>query len=82
MDERDLPEGVINADPAGGWESGDVADGETAEQSRQAEGSPRLSDDRSPANEPSAPETDGDGTIESDVPTQGLDPDLSTDEES
>lgn len=78
MDERDLPEGVINADPAGGWESGEAADAETAEQSRNAEGSPRLSDDGSPANEPSAPE----GAVESDVPTQGIDPDLSSDEES
>lgn len=82
MDERDLPEGVIDADPAGGWESGAAADGETAERSRAAEGSPRLTDDASPANEPSAPETASDGTVESDVPTQGIDPDLSSDEES
>ncbi len=41
-EERDLPEGVIDADPAGGWESGVVADGETAEADREAMGSPDL----------------------------------------
>ncbi|MDX2376072.1 hypothetical protein M4I32_04575 [Microbacterium sp. LRZ72] len=40
----DLPEGVIDADPPGGWESGAIADDETAEQSREAEGSPELTD--------------------------------------
>ncbi|MGP3534440.1 hypothetical protein ACTU3I_06560 [Microbacterium sp. RD1] len=77
MDERDLPEGVIDADPAGGWESGSTADGETAEQSADAAGSPALTDDGSPANVEGA--ADG---VESDVPTQGIDPDLSTDEEA
>ena len=41
-EERDLPEGVIDAEPAGGWESGAVADGETARAEREAEGSPEL----------------------------------------
>jgi hypothetical protein len=80
MDDRDLPEGIINADPPGGWESGAAADGETAEQSRDAEGSPELTDAGSSAHE-------GDGAaadvpVESDEPTQVADPDLSTDEES
>ncbi|MDZ8171706.1 hypothetical protein [Microbacterium xanthum] len=41
-DARDLPEGVIDAEPAGGWESGAVADGETADASRETAGSPDL----------------------------------------
>jgi len=40
----DLPEGVIDADPAGGWESADVADGETAERDDAAEGSASLTE--------------------------------------
>ncbi|GAB3148549.1 hypothetical protein GCM10027058_09290 [Microbacterium neimengense] len=40
MDDRDLPEGVINADPPGGWES--TSDEEAAEQNERAEASPEL----------------------------------------
>jgi hypothetical protein len=29
--DRELPEGVINANPAGGWEDGETADAATAE---------------------------------------------------
>lgn len=78
MDDRDLPEGVIDADPAGGWESGETADGETADQNREAQGSPELADSGLAPNGPS----DVDGPVESDAPTQVADPDLSTDEES
>jgi hypothetical protein len=78
MSDSDLPEGVINADPAGGWESGAAADDETSERSADAAGSPQLTDAGSGADEPT---TDADGTVESDVPTRGIDPDLSTDEE-
>ncbi|MFJ6653737.1 hypothetical protein ACIQLJ_13185 [Microbacterium sp. NPDC091313] len=78
MSDSDLPEGVINADPAGGWESGATADDETAERSADAAGSPQLSEAGSDADEPA---TDADGTVESDVPTQGIDPDLATNEE-
>jgi len=67
-DDRDLPEGVINADPPGGWESGAVADGETAEQNEYAKGSSELNDA-----EPSDP-------IEGDAASQGIDPDLSTED--
>lgn len=66
--DRDLPEGVIDANPPGGWESGDVADGETAEQNDHAKGSPRLNDA-----EPSDP-------IEGDAASQGIDPDMSTED--
>lgn len=67
-DDRDLPEGVINADPPGGWESGAVADGETAEQNENAKGSPQLNDAA-----PSDP-------IEGDAASQGIDPDMSTED--
>ena len=67
-DDRDLPEGVIDADPPGGWESGAVADGETAESNEHAKASPRLNDA-----EPSDP-------IEGDAASQGIDPDLSTED--
>lgn len=76
--ERDLPEGVIDADPAGGWESGATADGETAERSRDAVGSPDLSDDPAPADVASVDSE----TVQSDQPSQGADPDLGTEEES
>ncbi|MEV7693690.1 hypothetical protein AB0N73_10220 [Microbacterium sp. NPDC089189] len=42
MAERDLPEGVINANPPGGWESSATADDETADQNAQAIDSPEL----------------------------------------
>ncbi|PTT16999.1 hypothetical protein [Microbacterium sp. HMWF026] len=67
-DERDLPEGVIDADPPGGWESGSVSDGETAERNESAKGSSRLNDAS-----PSDP-------IEGDAASQGIDPDLSTED--
>ncbi|SIT67660.1 hypothetical protein [Microbacterium sp. RU33B] len=58
--ERELPEGVIDANPAGGWDG--VDDAETQEQSDAVAAS--------------APE----GPVESTVPTQGIDPDLATDD--
>lgn len=42
MDDRDLPEGVIDANPPGGWESADVADAETEAQNADAIDSPEL----------------------------------------
>lgn len=66
--DRDLPDGMIDAFPPGGWESGGAADGETAEQNDHAKGSPRLNDA-----EPSDP-------IEGDAASQGIDPDMSTEE--
>ncbi|KIC59176.1 hypothetical protein [Microbacterium hominis] len=65
-DRDELPDGVINAEPAGGWESGAVADDETREASAWAEehvdGVP-------------------DGFVESAEIQAGLDPDLRTDEQ-
>lgn len=72
-EDRNLPEGVIDADPPGGWESGDAADAETAAQDAAAAGSPRLSESGI------APEGDAvspDAPVESDEPSQGTDPDL------
>lgn len=60
--ESALPEGVIDANPAGGWDG--VDDAETQEQSEAAA-----------ASEPEGP-------VESDVPTQGIDPDLATDDQT
>ncbi len=42
MSDPDLPEGVIDADPPGAWESGDTADAETARRSEEAAVSPDL----------------------------------------
>lgn len=65
-DRDELPDGVINAEPAGGWESGAVADDETREASARAaepvDGVP-------------------DGFVESAEVQAGLDPDLRTDEQ-
>jgi hypothetical protein len=71
-DQQNLPEGVINAAPPGAFESGDVADGETQEQSRDAAGSPKLSDSGfapEGGDEPSDP-------IESPDASQGVDADF------
>jgi len=73
-DGHDLPEGVIDADPPGGWESGDAADGETEERNEGAAGSPRLTDAGSPARDGVEP----DGPVESTEPSEGVDPDLTT----
>jgi hypothetical protein len=75
MSDRDLPEGVINAEPAGGWESGASADAATAERSSAEAGSPELSDAGSSAHE-GRPE---DGSVEGTGPD--VDPDLSAPEE-
>ncbi|PZU41581.1 MAG: hypothetical protein DI573_00620 [Microbacterium sp.] len=65
--DRDLPEGVIDADPPGGWESGQTADGESAEQNADAIGSPELSDAGLPVEGPES--------------TQNADPDLIQDDD-
>lgn len=49
MDDSDLPEGVINADPAGGWESGETADTETEERDAAATDSADLIESDEPA---------------------------------
>lgn len=77
-DNQNLPEGVINANPPGGFESGDVADGETAQQNQDAAGSPALSESglsASGGDEPSDP-------IESADASQGVDADFTATEEN
>lgn len=86
-DERDLPEGVINADPAGGF--GDQHD--TLAEERDGAEADSAALDRSGLQVNAATVADGsttgstdgpaDGEVESDVPTQGLDPDLASDEQ-
>ena len=78
-----LPEAAIDAAPPGAWESGDVADRETAEQNAGAIGSPSLSDSGLPPNTPDGTDATADapGSVEGDVPSQGADPDLSTDDD-
>jgi len=49
MSDPELPEGVINADPAGGWESGETADRETEERDEAATASPDLVTSDEPA---------------------------------
>ncbi|MDN3495654.1 hypothetical protein QL996_06935 [Planococcus sp. APC 4015] len=65
--DRDLPEGVIDANPPGGWEP--VDDGTSTEQDDEAQGSPELADD------PPAP----DDPIAGEAVRQGADPDLGVD---
>lgn len=72
-DQQNLPEGVINAAPPGGFES--VVDGETREQNNEAVGSPKLSESGyapEVGSEPSDP-------IEAPDASQGVDADLATD---
>lgn len=78
-----LPEAAINADPPGGWESGEVADRETAAQNAGAIDSPSLSDSGLPPNAPEGTDATGDsaGSVEGDAAGQGSDPDLITDDD-
>ena len=82
--DRDLPEGVINADPAGGWQDGDTADRETQERSEALASDGWVADIPQAANAAGTRrgQTGGTdvGTVESDALTQGADPDLTTDE--
>lgn len=76
-----LPEAAMNADPPGGWESGEVADRETAARNADAIGSPSLSDSGLPPNTPDGTDATADAPVESDAPGQGADPDLITDDD-
>lgn len=73
-DERDLPEGVIDADPAGGWDEND--DIETRERNRSADDSW----ERGEAWEPGEARQ-GVDPVESDAGTRGVDPDLAIPDE-
>lgn len=93
---RDVAEGMIDGDPAGGWESGDVADQETSEQNDAAMGgetSLAASESADDADRQRGDST-GDGVlapdgvqvsdqfVESAEVQQGLDPDMVTDEQA
>lgn len=76
--DRDLPEGVIDADPPGGWD--EVNDGETAEQSAQATGSPDLvTRDDTAAGLLSDAALQPDDPVEGELARQSADPDMSPD---
>lgn len=92
---RDIPEGMIDGNPAGGWESGDVADQETSEQNEAAVGETSLAaseaaDDADRGGGDHGGDAllapDGvqvsDQAVESAEVQQGLDPDMVTDEQA
>ncbi|WP_345800246.1 hypothetical protein AAIB33_12310 [Microbacterium sp. AZCO] len=82
-DDRDLPEGVIDADPAGGWEDGARADGETAERSDAVMSDGWVADIPRASNAAGTRRGGTDvGPVETAEATQGTDPDLATDEQS
>jgi hypothetical protein len=66
--DRDLPEGVIDADPPGGWD--EVGDDEAAARSAESVDSQQLTSDA-----PLHP----DDPVEGEAARQGADPDLATD---
>lgn len=86
--QRDLPEGVIDADPPGAWESGEVADRETAAANADAIDSPSLTESGLPPLSPDGTDAtadtaetgpDPDGSVEDAAISSGADPDLRTD---
>lgn len=74
---QDLPEGVINAEPATGWESGDVADSETRERSVAESAEAGL-----PSDAATGYDAEAQDDVESADLTQGIDPDLATDDDT
>ncbi|MGC5170584.1 hypothetical protein ACPW96_01815 [Micromonospora sp. DT81.3] len=88
QDPQDLPEGVINNEPAGGWGS-EEASATEADSDRSSSGLPpntptgtdATADAPGQPAEPSGPEAPSApaGPIEGDGAGQGLDPDLATD---
>lgn len=74
--QSDLPEGVIDAEPATGWESADVADAETRERSDAEAAEAGLPEDAATGYEVVAADE-----VESAEATQGIDPDLAPDDD-
>jgi hypothetical protein len=60
-DQRDLPEGVIDADPPGAWESEEAADRETAAANADAIDSPSLTESGLPPLSPDGADATADG---------------------
>lgn len=69
-----LPEGVIDAEPATGWESAAVADEETRERSDAERARAGLPEDAASGYDVAAADE-----VESAEVTQGIDPDLAAD---
>jgi len=84
-DDRDLPEGVVDANPAGGWEDGRTADGETEESSAAVTdgwtvGLPTYQEYNDARDAAAAGDRGTDvGAVEGDEPTRGADPDMAVD---
>ncbi|SDG75401.1 hypothetical protein [Microbacterium pygmaeum] len=77
-----LPEAAINADPAGGWESGEVADGETAERNADAAGSSGLTESGLPPLTPDGADATADTNSEGvEGAKADADPDLIADDD-
>jgi len=74
---QDLPEGVIDAEPATGWESADVVDAETRERSDAESAEAGL-----PSDAQTGYGAEAEGDVESADLTQGIDPDLATDDDA
>lgn len=68
--DRDLPDGVVNADPPGGWDA--VGDEETTERSAEAADAEGLLTDA--ALQPDDP-------VEGEAARRGADPDLAADDQ-
>lgn len=77
--DRDLPEGVVDADPPGGWSG--VADGETDAQNADAQDSPALvaNDEEAQAHGSTDAALQPDDPVEGEAARQGADPDLGID---
>ncbi len=78
----DLPEGVIDADPPGGYEEAAVADRETSERNADSVDSPFLSESRLPPSTAAGIADVAADVVQSDEPSQGADADLATTDES
>ena len=85
-DDRDLPDGVIDANPAGGWEDGETADGASAAVTDGwTVGLPtyqEYNDARDAAASDAAASADAGtdvGAVEGDELTRGTDPDMAPD---
>lgn len=74
-DPHDLPDGVVDAAPATGWESAEVADAETSERSRAESADAALPEDAVSGYDVVAADD-----VESAEATQGIDPDLAADD--
>jgi len=84
-DDRDLPEGVVDAFPAGGWEDGRAADDEIDQSGAPVTdgwtvGLPTYQEYNDARDARVAAEGGTDvGPVEGDGPTQGADPDMAPD---